>query len=52
MQKIQEESGRRIKNANIRVNEMEKTLVRAEKKLSWFQNSLEELEFAKVALEQ
>ena len=31
---------------------MEKTLVRAEKKLSWLQNNLQELEFAKVALEQ
>ena len=31
---------------------MQKTLVRAEKKLFWLENSLEELEFAKVALEQ
>ena len=52
VQKIQEETGRKIKNANIQVSEMEKTLARAEKKLSWFQNSLEELEYAKIALEQ
>ena len=51
MQKVQEESERKIQSANNSVNEMEKTLVRAEKKLSWLQNSLKELEFAKIALE-
>ena len=52
MQKIQQQTEEKSKNANTSVNEMQKTLVRAEKKLSWLENSLEELEFAKIALEK
>ena len=52
VQKVQEESERKIQAANNHVNEMQKTLVRAEKKLSWLQNNLQELEIAKIALEQ
>ena len=52
VQKIQQQTEEKIKNANISVNEMQETLVRAVKKLSWLENSLEELEFAKIALEQ
>ena len=52
VQKVQEESERKIQSANNRVNEMEKTLVRAEKKLSWLQNNFQELEYTQMIVKE
>ena len=52
VQRVQGESERKIKSVNEHADEIEKTLKRAEKKLSSLQNGLQELNYAKLALEQ